>query len=101
MFTHSPVAGLLALLALVGAIAFQNPEVHSGKIMAVETDKVIVLNMADGESEVFAVTPVTKITRKGETIKVMELAMGESVQIVADTVETKLVAKTINVMPTQ
>lgn len=96
MWQRINVVGLSAVLLMVACTAVAwAAEPHTGKITSVQKDKVMILDIADGESETFLVNAETKITRDGKSAKVSELGIGDRVKIEADTIDGKLVAKTI------
>ncbi len=97
----NPIGLAAAFVLLTCTVIAYAAEPHSGKITAVEKDRIIILDRIDGESEVIMVTAKTKITRKGQEAKLTDLALGDRVKVEADSVKGELVAKSIDAMPAE
>lgn len=100
MFANTNLVAYVAagVMFVTGAIAWA-AEPRTGSVMAVQPEAIIVMDLNAGETLQYQITPATKIVRKGEPAKATDLAMGDRVQVVADTVDGKLIAKTIDAMP--
>jgi uncharacterized protein DUF5666 len=71
-------------------------EVHEGKVIAVGSDTITVLDQRDDDNDKFTVTSATKITYNGKPAKLNEIHAGDRAKVVATQEGDKLIAKEIS-----
>lgn len=89
---------LLAAIAASGLIletARAEDEVHEGKVVAIGTDTISVVDQADGDTDKFLVTANTKVSYNGKAAKLSSIQVGDRAKVTAATEGGKLVAKEI------
>jgi hypothetical protein len=96
----------LMLLLLVAATVLaapapppaSNQDLHSGPVMAVMSDAIMIMDERDNSVETIAVTPQTKITLNGDSASLVDLQMGDQATVTANPSDEKLTAITISAM---
>jgi uncharacterized protein DUF5666 len=87
------VAFIVAAIAIRSAHAAD--EVHEGKVVAVGSDTITVLDQRDDDNDTFVVNSETKITFNGKPAKLNELHAGDRAKVTATQKGDKLIAKEI------
>lgn len=98
MIPRTTVFSLIALSALVAIGGFAlaaAEETFEGKIMLVGSEELVILGKDDAANKTFAVNGGTKIMRDGKPAKMTELQIGDIATVMAEQLETKLMAKSI------
>ena len=98
MFPRKVVFSMVALCALVAVGGFALAaavETFEGKIMLVGSAELVILGKDDAANKTFAVNGGTKVMRDGQPAKMTDLQIGDIATVMAEQLETKLVAKSI------
>lgn len=101
MFSRTLVFSLIAICALVAIGGFAlaaAEETFEGKIMLVGSEELVILGKDDAANKTFSVNGATKIMRDGKPAKMTDLQIGDIATVMAEQLETKLVAKNIIVI---
>jgi hypothetical protein len=85
----------LAIATLVARTARAEDEVHEGKVVAVGSDRITVLDQRDDDNDTFTVTAETKITFNGKPGKLINIHAGDRAKVTATPKGDKLIAKEI------
>ena len=96
----------VAVLAVAATLVFAIPEpqvpptkdTHSGPVMAVTADTIMVMDERDNELETFAVTSQTKIMLNGQPAPLAEVQMGDRATITGKLSNGELIAVAIDAM---
>jgi len=88
---------LIALLIFAAAAyaALAEDEVHEGKVLAVTSSTITVLDNRDGDDDQFTVSSETKITYNGKPAKLMDIHAGDRAKVTATQKGDKLAAQKI------
>ena len=92
--TSASLAAFSAAVLVVGT-ALAEDEIHEGKVIAVGTSTITVLDQKDDDNDMFVVTAETKITYNGKPAKLTEIQAGDRAKVTATQKGDKLVAKSI------
>src|SRR5262245_12321990 len=92
----SAFVATLAIATLVGQTARAEDEIHEGKVIAVGSDTITVLDQRDDDNDKFTVTAETKITFNGKPAKLSDIHAGDRAKITATQKGDKLIAKEIS-----
>jgi hypothetical protein len=96
----------LTLLLLVAATVLgapapppaSNQDLHSGPVMGVMTDSIMIMDERHNEVETIAVNPQTKITLNGQSASLADIQMGDQATITVRETDQTLTAVAISAM---
>jgi hypothetical protein len=94
----------LALLSLLAATTFAwsdpppapGQELHSGPVMGVMAEAIMIMDERHSEMETIAVIPQTKITLNGQPASLVDIQMGDLATVTIRPTEQNLTAVTIH-----
>jgi hypothetical protein len=93
----------LMLLVLVAATVLaapappaSNQDLHSGPVMGVMTDAIMIMDDRHNEVETIAVNPQTKITLNGQPAPLKDIQMGDQATVIVRPADQALTAVTIH-----
>lgn len=95
---------LVLWTCLAGEAADQTlkkPQTHSGRVVAITSKTLSILDARDGDTDQFRVGEKTKVTRNGKPAKLSDVRPGDTVQVVADSIEQQLEALSIDARATE
>ena len=88
--------GLALVFVAVMAAAAWAEEPQEGKVLAVGSDSITILDKVEGDNDMYLVDAATKITRAGKPAKLGDVQVGDRVKIIVGRPEKgKMVAKEI------
>lgn len=90
------IGAAVAVVFIATLLVQAADEVHEGKVVAVTSDTIILLDNRDGDQDQFAVTAETKITRDGKPARLNEIRAGDRAKVIAGTKDDKPFAKQID-----
>jgi|SRR3954464_1530693 hypothetical protein len=92
--------GLALVFVAVMAAAAWAEEPQEGKVLAVGSDSITILDKVEGDNDMYLVDAATKITRAGKPAKLGDIQVGDRVKIIVGRPEKgKMVAKEITALP--
>jgi len=93
-FVSGIVAGVV-FATLAARTVNAEDEVHEGKVIAVESSTITVLDQRDDDNDKFTVTSETKITYNGKPAKLSDIQAGDRAKVTATQKGDKMIAKSI------
>jgi hypothetical protein len=96
----------LALLSLLAATAFAGSDpppapgqdLHSGPVMGVMPEAIMVMDERHNEMETIAVSPQTKITLNGQPASLVDIQMGDLATVTIRPMDQNLTAVAIHAL---
>ena len=75
-----------------------NGDLHSGPVMGVMSDSIMIMDERHNEVETIAVNPQTKITLNGQPASLVDIQMGDQATVTVRSADQTLTAVAINAM---